>query len=92
MVVTNGVYVLKECNGSARDFIRSNYKDDLNSKLDCAEKNGGSEIYFEPRKMTFDKLTENIKAIIKDCGTLGATLDKVTIRGTSYTVIVTYFF
>ena len=92
MVVTNGCYVLKEPTGSARDFIKLNDKDDLNTDLDCAEKNDGAEIYFELRKMAFEKLTENIKTMIRDCETLGATLDKVTIGGTSYTVIVTHFF
>ena len=40
----------------------------------------------------FEKLNDRIRAIIKEVHTISATLDKVTTGGTSYTVIVTYFF
>ena len=92
MVVTNGIYVLKEPTGSARDFIKLNNKEDLNEELDFAQKNDGSQIYFELRDICFLKLSGNIKEMIKSCETIGCTLDKVTIGSTAFTVIITYFF
>ena len=88
----NAVHVLKNPTGSARDFVKENNKDALNFNLEVAEKNDGSQMYFEIRDMVYEKLSSKIKEIIKMCETIGATLDKVTIGGVSYTVIITYYF
>ena len=87
MVITNAIHTLKDPLGSSQDFVRLNNKDSLNSKLQFGDKNDGAECI-----SSLEKLTSKIKDILENVETIGATLDKVTVAGQSYTVIVTYFF
>ena len=92
LIVTNVIHVLKDPTGSAKEFIRLNNKDDLNDNKIFGDKNDGSQLYFELRSLVFDKMTSKVKEMIQNVETIGCTLDKVTIGGVSYTVIVTFFF
>ena len=92
MVASNALYVLKDPTGSAQDFLKLNNKDELNDQLNWADKNDGKNMYFQIRNIVFDHLSGKLKEIIKSVETLGCTLDKVTVGGTSYTCILTYFF
>ena len=89
-VVTNALYCFKT-SGSAQDFVRLNDKDQLtNSKF--ATKNDGKEIFFELRDIVFEKLGNLIKEKFKKIKNASFSLDKVTVSGVPYTVLVTYFF
>ena len=92
MIITNAIHTLKDPTGSSQDFVRLNNKDSLNPELQFGEKNDGAEMFFLLRNLVFEKLSDKIKQMVQEVETLGVTLDKVTLGGQSYTVIVTYFF
>lgn len=90
IIVTAAVQSALELDGSLQ-FIR------LNNMLetlfnDFPTKNDGRENYFLIRDIIFHKLSENIKARFKNVEHACFTLDKVTVRRTPFTVLMTYFF
>ena len=92
MIVMNAAHVLKDPAGSATDFQKLNNKDQLLMGREYPTKNDGKQMYFELRKEFHNKLGYKIKEMMKTVKFIAASLDKVTVGGTSFTVICTYYF
>ena len=90
-LVTNATYVIKTF-GSAKDFVRLNEKDNILTQ-ENATKNDGPVDFFHIRELLFSEISNELKIYFKNnVKQFTVTLDKVSDRGTPYTVIVTYFF
>ena len=92
IVVTNAAFVLKDPAGSATDFQKLNNKDQLLMGKGYPLKNDGKQNYFELRSVFHNKLNQKIKEIMKSVKFISVSLDKVTVGGVAFTVIVTYYF
>lgn len=92
-IVTNAIYCFRT-SGSSYDFVRLNNKDELTAEVfgESATKNDGREQFFELRNIVFDKLSDYIKRLFQTLKTASFSLDKVTVGGVPYTVLVTYYF
>lgn len=77
--------------GSATDYAKLNSKDEITDE-NFPTKNDGKETFFELREIIFEQLTDTIKEHFKTVKNASFSLDKVTVRNISYTVLVTYFF
>ena len=92
MVVMNAAHVLKDPAGSATDFQKLNNKDQLLMGLSYPTKNDGKQNYFELRTIFHEKLRLKVHKMMKSVKFFSVSLDKVTVDGTGYTVVVTYYF
>ena len=94
MIVSNCIAALKEPGGGSKYFLKLNEKDSINPCLKnlTATKNDGQQLFFEIRDIACQKLENKIKKLISSKNSIGISLDKVTLFGRSYTVIITFCF
>ena len=92
IIVMNAAFCLKDAACSATDFQKLNNKDQLLMGKKYLLKNDGKQTYFELRTVFHNKLNQKIKEIMKAVKFISVSLDKVTVGGVAYTVIVTYYF
>ena len=82
-------------NGSSEDFVRLNNCDQIKGEIFGflpANRNNSNALFFEYRDCLFQKLSDVFKHGIRNVRHFSVTLDKVTCKRTSYTVICTFFF
>ena len=77
---------------SAETYVKLCDKDELTSNSQWATKNDGRQMFFEVRDLVYEELKKHISKLIEGTDFVSVTLDKVTVCGESYTVIVTYLF
>jgi hypothetical protein len=91
ILVTSAIQCFKDLDGSMK-FVRNNNMLETLLPSDFPTKNDGRQMYFKIREMFFERLTNAVKKKFKDVKNACFTLDKVTVRRTPFTVIMTYFF
>ena len=91
ILVTNAYECLKDLDGSEK-FCRENNKLETLIPSEYPTKNDGRQMFFSIREIVFEKLTLKIREKFKSVKSACFTLDKVTVRRTPFTVIMTYFF
>ena len=87
----SAIWSLLELDGSQK-FTRLNDLMEMLQTSDYPTKNDGRQNFFSIWEIVFDKLTETIRRNFKNVRSACFTLDKVTVRRTPFTVIMTYFF
>ena len=95
-IIRNALFCFKRSLGS-EDFLALNEKDFLTESdsemYNIATKNDSRNEFFRLRNVIFDTLAEKTKNFFSQkVEDIAVTLDKVTVKRTSYTVIMTYFF
>ena len=90
IVVTSAIECILELDGSQK-FLRLNNMLESLMPSEYPTKNDGRQMYYTIRDITFDTLTSKIKQQFKSVKNACFTLDKVTVRRTPFTVIMTYF-
>lgn len=90
-IVENAVFCIKQSQ-SGKDFIRLNDKDQLNSAELFPTKNDGMQSFFEIRNIVYEELSDIARNRLKCIKNASFSLDKVTVKGIPYTVLVTYYF
>ena len=90
IIVTSAVQCLKELDGSLK-FVRTNNLLEILNK-DSPTKNDGRQMFFTIRELLFEKICTTIKQKFQSIQSACFTLDKVTVRRTPFTVIMSYFF
>ena len=91
IIVTSALNSILELDGSEK-FTRLNNLLEMLVPSDYPTKNDGRQVYFPIREIVFEKLTEIVRKNFKSVKSACFTLDKVTVRRTPFTVIMTYFF
>ena len=91
VIVTSAVECLLELDGSKK-FERTNNLLEILLPEEYPTKNDGRQVFYSIREIVFDKLTESVKDRFQKVKNACFTLDKVTVRRTPFTVIMTYFF
>ena len=91
ILVTNAYGCLKDLDGSKK-FCRLNDMLEMLIPSEYPTKNDGRQMFFSLREIVFEKLTQKIREKFKSTKSACFTLDKVTVRRTPFTVIMTYFF
>lgn len=91
ILVTSAIECLLEGDGSKK-FVRLN--DLLQSLLtdDFPTKNDGRQMYYEIREMFVEKILSATRKLFETIKTACFSLDKVTVRRTSFMVIMSFFF
>ena len=77
---------------SAQTYVKLCDKDEITSNSEWATKNDGRQMFFEVRDLVYEELKKNICTLIEATDFVSVTLDKVTVCGETYTVIITYLF
>ena len=88
-VIRNALFCFVRSYG-AEDFLALNEKD--SDLPDIATKNDSRNMFFKLRNIVFDVVSEKTINYFKDVKYIAVSLDKVTVKRTSFTVITTYFF
>ena len=88
-VVRNALFCFLRSYG-AEDFLALNEKD--SDLPDIATKNDSRNMFFKLRNVVFDILSEKTIDFFNDIKYISVSLDKVTVKRTSFTVITTYYF
>ena len=91
IIVSSAVECLLELDGSQK-FARLNNMLETLIPSEFPTKNDGRQMFYSIREITFNTLSDQIKAQFKSVKNACFTLDKVTVQRTPFTVIMTYFF
>ena len=94
MVVMNCLFALKEPGGGSNLYLKLCDKDDLNEdlKFNTATQNDSKQMFFKVRKEAVNLLRLKIHEFMRNKTSLCVSLDKVTLHGRSYTVIISFVF
>ena len=82
---------LLDLDGSLK-FVRFNSFLESLLPQEFATKNDGRQIFFDIRDLVYAKIHDDIKKGFQNIKSATFSLDKVTVRRTSFTVIMSYFF
>ena len=91
MMITSAIQCLLEVDGSLK-FVRVNNMLQTLLPESYPTKNDGRQNFFKFRESVFLKITTSIQESFKSVKNACFSLDKVTVRRTPFTVIMTYFF
>ena len=91
ILVTSAFHCFLELDGSLKQ-VRLNSLLEMLMSDEYPTQNDGRQHFFSIREIAFDKLTEKVRENFKSVKSACFTLDKVTVRRTPFTVIMTYFF
>lgn len=91
IIVTTAIQSLLELDGSLQ-FVRLNNMLQTLFGDEFPTKNDGRENFFVIRDLVFVKLSDKIKEKFQSVESACFSLDKVTVRRTPFTVLMTYFF